>query len=59
MSLPPPPRDWVEVTVSAYNLRWVDLRHWLLEIFKSSNAEFNEKQVRHSPFSSLPLWQGR
>ncbi|WQF83733.1 hypothetical protein CDEST_08747 [Colletotrichum destructivum] len=54
-SFPAPPRGWVQVTVSAYNLKWSRLRQWLINNFKKEKAQFNERQVRwrnHELFSS-------
>ncbi|TQN68626.1 hypothetical protein CSHISOI_06849, partial [Colletotrichum shisoi] len=49
-SFPAPPRGWVQVTVSAYNLKWSRLRQWLINNFKKEKAQFNERQALYDDF---------
>ncbi|OBR09259.1 hypothetical protein CH63R_08024 [Colletotrichum higginsianum IMI 349063] len=52
-SFPAPPRGWVQVTVSAYNLKWSRLRQWLINNFKKEKAQFNERQNELSAIDDL------
>ncbi|KAK1520659.1 uncharacterized protein CCOS01_10778 [Colletotrichum costaricense] len=44
-TLPPSPRGWVEQTVSAYNLKWPDLRRYLIGLYQITDGRrLNERQ---------------
>ncbi|KAK1495487.1 hypothetical protein CTAM01_08616 [Colletotrichum tamarilloi] len=55
-TLPPSPRGWVEQTVSAYNLKWPDLRRYLIGLYQITDGRrLNERQVRTAVFIPLTI----